>query len=103
MQYKSKWDLNTSKSSLVRFIIRWWNLNRTQKENTALLQLSRDDLVLLNSSFDYHDEGKYCFHDIITKVLSEALLEVVDVVFSKLPMLQTQLCFAENKNWLANY
>ena len=25
------------------------------------------------------------------------------VVFSELPMLQTQLCFAENKNWLANY
>ena len=51
----------------------------------------------------FHDDGKYYYHDIITKVLLEALLEVVDVVFSKLPMLQTQLCFAENKNWLANY
>ena len=65
--------------------------------------MSRDDLVLLNSSFDYHEAGKYRYHDIITEVLLEALLEVGDVVFSKLPMLQTQLCFAENKNWLANY
>ena len=63
-----------------------------------------DDLVLLNSPVDYHDDEKYNQPGYYySEVLLEALLEVVDVVFSKLPMLQTQLCFAKNKNWLANY
>lgn len=63
-----------------------------------------DDLVLLNSPVDYHDDEKYNQPGYYySEVLLEALLEVVDVVFSKLPMLQTQLCFAENKNRLANY
>ena len=59
-----------------------------------------DDLVLLNSPVDYHDDEKY---NQPGYYYSEVLLEVVDVVFSKLPMLQTQLCFVGNKNWLPNY
>ena len=35
MQYKSKWIPLLSKSSLVHFIIRWWNLNSSQKEATG--------------------------------------------------------------------